>query len=277
MSAPLVAPSFGLPGLLMTLLVEVRFSASSPKSQNHEHHEAPACVTGSSVGASLRRKCALLWVSFCCAGLSFSGMRWCVRLRRQACRWSCVAISLSAVDTPASLRDGTPPKQASQEVLQEILLAKSDHAKYQDRCDQLLEELAVIKAEIEELRKKSRWRKPSLALQNSAELQQLGRRSMIPGQPLLDAAEVRASLIEKAPYTERCEQAKLRLKRAEADLAGKIAENQRLLIENAALNGALQYVGTPSSQFSSEAGQRREKWFCKIGYGMCGDERSRSR
>eukprot|EP00439_Symbiodinium_sp_Y106_P021747 s3281_g2.t1 len=72
-------------------------------------------------------------------------------------------------------------EEASQEVLQEILLAKSDRAKYQHRCDQLLEELALVKAELEELRKKTRWREPSGAFQNSAELQQLGRSSTLPG------------------------------------------------------------------------------------------------
>ena len=93
----------------------------------------------------------------------------------------CCHLALSSRPLLPVSRDGTAPKQASQEVLQEILLAKSDRAKYQHRCDQLLEELALVKAELEELRKKTRWREPSGAFQNSAELQQLGRSSTLPG------------------------------------------------------------------------------------------------
>ena len=92
----------------------------------------------------------------------------------------CCHLALSSRPLLPVSRDGTASKQASQEVLQEILLAKSDRAKYQHRCDQLLEELALVKAELEELRKKTRRRKPSGAFQNSAELQ-LGRSSTLPG------------------------------------------------------------------------------------------------
>ncbi|CAE7461126.1 unnamed protein product [Symbiodinium sp. CCMP2456] len=103
-------------------------------------------------------------------------------------------------------------------------------AKCQQRCEELSEELAMAKAELCELRKESTC--PAREVQAGKQ-----SKSSLTFQPetLLDAAEFRAMLVENATYKERCEQTKLRLDRAEADLSRKTAEKERLLVESATL------------------------------------------
>ncbi|CAE7902362.1 unnamed protein product [Symbiodinium sp. KB8] len=128
---------------------------------------------------------------------------------------------------PLDFRDGAaagePPASREPSQVQEL-------AQSQQRCEELSEELAMAKAELAELREESTC--PAREVQAGR-----SKRSPLafPPETLLDAAEFRAMLVENATYKERCEQMKLRLDRAEADLCRKTAENQRLLAESARL------------------------------------------
>ena len=156
-------------------------------------------------------------------------------------------LALGARPLPLDFRDGTAAGEptASQEPSQAQELAKC-----QQRCEELSEELAMAKAELGELRKESTC--PAGEVQAGTQ----SKRSPLafPPETLLDAAEFRAMLVENATYKERCEQMKLRLDRAEADLSRKTAENQRLLVESATLRERCRTVAHHPQSLREERG-----------------------
>ncbi|CAE7304185.1 unnamed protein product [Symbiodinium necroappetens] len=159
----------------------------------------------------------------------------------------CLRLAWSTWPLPLDFRDGTAAGEplASQEPsrVQEL-------AKCQQRCEELSEELAMAKAELGELRKESTC--PAREVQ--AGTQSKRSPSAFPPETLLDGAEFRAMLVENATYKERCEQMKLRLDRAEADLSRKTAENQRLLVESATLRERCRTVAHHPQSLREERG-----------------------
>ena len=137
-------------------------------------------------------------------------------------------IVLSTRPLEPACRDGTEtgePARISQEISQAQGLVKRQRSHEAE----LSEELAVAKAELDELRLRE---ESTTCTQRRGERRSTGSWTF-PPETLLGAAEFRDMLVENATYKERCEQMKLRLDRAEAELRRKTAENQQLLVENA--------------------------------------------
>ena len=107
-----------------------------------------------------------------------------------------------------------------------------DHAKLEEECERLKQELAAAKSQVQ-------------ALQDEIAVTKKQCQQLTEASGISLGADLRTLLIESATYKERSEQMSKQLDKAEAELARRASENQRLLVENATLKERCKMLTVP--------------------------------